>query len=70
MSRRALAALSAAALLVLTGCGDDDDATAEDKPSKIDGANCEYVDAGEPADFPTIMADAHRRLRKALCKGD
>ena len=49
MSRRALAALSAAALLVLTGCGDDDDATAEDKPSKIDGANCEYPAAGEPA---------------------
>jgi peptidyl-prolyl cis-trans isomerase B (cyclophilin B) len=49
MPRRALAALSAAVLLVLTGCGDDDDATAEDKPSKIDAANCEYPEAGEPA---------------------
>ncbi|WNV86085.1 helix-turn-helix domain-containing protein [Umezawaea sp. Da 62-37] len=29
----------------------------------------QWVEAGEPADFPEIMADAHRRLRKALCEG-
>ena len=52
MSRRTLAALFAAALLVLTGCGDDDgggDDTAADQPDNPDGATCEYAEAGEPA---------------------
>jgi peptidyl-prolyl cis-trans isomerase B (cyclophilin B) len=50
MSRRTLAALSAAALLVLTGCGDDDgDDTAKDQPDNPDGATCEYAQSGEPA---------------------
>lgn len=51
MSRRILAALFAAALLVLTGCGDDDggDDTAADQPDNPDGATCQYAEAGEPA---------------------
>ncbi|PRY44898.1 TetR/AcrR family transcriptional regulator [Umezawaea tangerina] len=29
----------------------------------------QWVDAGGPADFPELMAEAHRRLRAALCDG-
>ncbi|HWM75783.1 MAG TPA: peptidylprolyl isomerase [Nocardioides sp.] len=49
MSRRSLAALSAAVLLVLTGCSDDDGDTAEDQPNDPDAAECQYPEAGEPA---------------------
>ena len=50
MSRRTLAAVFAAALLVLTGCGDDGgDDTSADQPDNPDGATCEYAEAGEPA---------------------
>ncbi|HET9422193.1 MAG TPA: peptidylprolyl isomerase [Nocardioides sp.] len=47
MSRVTFAALSAAVLLVLTGCSDDDGDTAEDQSSS--GGSCEYPQAGEPA---------------------
>ena len=47
MSRLTLAALSAAVLLVLTGCSDDDGDAAEDQSSG--GTSCSYPEAGEPA---------------------
>ena len=60
MSRRALATLSAALLLFLTGCsGDDGDDTAEDpgssdrthepQPENPEGTPCEYPEGGDAA---------------------
>jgi peptidyl-prolyl cis-trans isomerase B (cyclophilin B) len=59
MSLRSLAVLSATLLLVLAGCGDDeDDNTAEDSGGST-GVECEYTESGEPAreaDPPSVEA--------------
>jgi peptidyl-prolyl cis-trans isomerase B (cyclophilin B) len=60
MSRRSLAALSAALLLALAGCGDDDsgddsvkdrgsesDRTHAAQPENPDGVECQYAESGE-----------------------